>query len=394
MDFSLLCGMKFRKEFALLLEVLEEFPVVAIVGSRQCGKTTMAKMVDGHVDKPSLYLDLELSSDLAKLDEAELFLKSHEDKLIIIDEVQHKPDLFALLRALSDQHQTNGRFLILGSASPQLLKQTSEALTGRIYYLEMSPFSLLEVEGEKPIRDHWFLGGYPKSFLARTVAASQRWMTNYVKNYVERDLPDLGLDVSALALEKFWRIIASYHGGIWNSSKIGALMNLSNQTISRYLYFLEEAYLVHSLAPYATNDLKRIVKTPKIYVRDSGLYHFLAYVKTADQLQGDIKLGASWEGYVVEQIRIVAKGKFDLFYYRTHNGAECDLVLVRDGKPLYGLEIKYSSRPSISRGYYQSIQDLGTTENYVVIPEGEVYPVDAKVKGIGILHFLKLIEKQ
>jgi predicted AAA+ superfamily ATPase len=386
--------MKIRKEFDLLLEVLDEFPVVAIVGSRQCGKTTLAKMMDGRVGKPCLYLDLELSSDLARLDEAELFFKAHEDKLIIIDEVQHKPDLFALLRALSDQHQINGRFLILGSASPKLLKQTAEALTGRIFYLEMNPFSLLEIEGEKSIRDHWFLGGYPKSFLAKSVAASQRWLANYVKNYVERDLPDLGLDVSPLVLEKFWKIVASYHGGIWNSSRLGSLMNLSNQTISKYLYYLEEAYLVFSLAPYATNDLKRLVKTPKVYVRDSGLYHFLAYIKTADQLQGDVKLGPSWEGYVIEQIRIMAKGKFDLFYYRTHNGAECDLVLVRDGKPVFGLEIKYSSRPTVSRGFYESIKDLSTTDNYVILPEGEVYPIDANVKGIGILSFLKMIENQ
>jgi len=384
--------MKIRKEFALLYEVLTEFPVVALVGPRQCGKTTMAKMVEGQISKSCLYLDLELSSDLAKLNEAELYLKSHEDKLIVIDEVQHKPELFSLLRALVDQKSENSRFLILGSASPQLLRQTAEALTGRIFYLEMTPFSYSEVADEKPLREHWFLGGYPKSFFAKTLAASQRWQAQYIKNYIERDLPQLGLNVSPVVIERFWRMLASYHGGIWNASKIAQAMGLSNNTIAKYLYYLEEAFLVHSLPPYFQNSLKRLVKSPKVYIRDSGLFHHLVYIHSLEQLMGDIRLGASWEGYVVEQIRIVTLEKCKLYFYRTHNGAECDLVLVKNGLPWMSIEIKFSSQPTISRGFFESIADLKTKENYVVIPEGDAYPMHPEVKGIGLVQLVKILE--
>lgn len=376
---------------AELLEVLEEFPVVALIGPRQCGKTTLARMLEGRVDKPLLFLDLELDSDLAKLAEPELFLKQNEDKLIVMDEIQHKPNLFALLRALVDQKQVTGRFLILGSASPVLLKQSAESLTGRIYYLEMNPFSLAELEGKKTIEEHWFYGGYPKSLLANTPTGSHRWLKSYIKNYVERDLPFLGLDVSPTVIEKFWRVLASYHGGIWNASKISGVMALSSNTIAKYLFYLKEAFLVHSLPAYSSNSLKRLVKAPKVYIKDSGLYHHLTYIESLTQLHGHVNLGASWEGYVIEQIRIASKDKYDLFYYRTHNGAECDLVLCRNAVPIFGLEIKYSSKPVISRGYFESIKDLGTTQNYVIIPKGESYPVGKEARAIGLEAFLKML---
>jgi predicted AAA+ superfamily ATPase len=380
-----------RTIFHELLEVLDEFPVVALIGPRQCGKTTMARMLQNKIAKSILYLDLELSSDLAKLSEPELFLNDHTDKLIVIDEVQHKPDLFSLLRALVDQKQENCRFLILGSASPQLLKQTAESLTGRIFYLEMAPFSLEEISTHKTLKEHWFSGGYPKSILAKTTAASQRWLQSYVKNYIERDLPGLGLNVSPLIIEKFWRILASYHGGLWNASRIAGAMSLSSNTIAKYLYYLEEAFLVYSLPAFSPNSVKRLVKSPKIYIRDSGLYHYLSYVKSLEELHGDVKIGPSWEGYVVEQVRQACKDKFQPYYYRTHNGAECDLVLCQNEKPIYSLEIKYSSQPVVSRGYYECLKDLETTENYIIVPEAEVYRINADAKVIGLVPFLKML---
>ena len=378
-----------RNKFEEIMAVLDEFPVVAMIGPRQCGKTTLAKEISISCGKPSIYLDLELSSDLAKLENAELYLKANQDKLIILDEIHHKPNLFSLIRALVDQSNSKGRFLVLGSASPQLLQQSAESLTGRIYYIELSTFSLPELSSTISINDHWFRGGYPGALLAKNLIATDRWLNAYIRNYTSRDLPDLGLKVSPLLIDRFWRIVASYHGGIWNASKIGSVMGLSSHTISRYLYFMKEAFLVHELTPFEGSSLKRLVKAPKIYIRDSGILHNLVNIKSMDVLHGDGRIGASWEGYVVEQIYKTLGPVFELNYYRTHNGAECDLVLSRNGVPEITVEIKYSSHPTISRGFFECISDLGTRQNFVVVPFGDAYPVRDGVLVVGIREFLE-----
>ncbi len=382
------CTMIIRNIFAEMVEVLDEFPVVALIGPRQCGKTTLARHAAEVRGLKSIYLDLELSSDLAKLKNAELFLKSHEDKLIIIDEIHHAPNLFALIRALVDQKRTNGRFLILGSASPSLLQQSVESLTGRIYYFELSPFSLREILEEKSMSDHWFRGGYPGSLLAGKPEASRRWLNAYIRNYTSRDLRDLGLKVSPLLIDRFWRILASYHGQIWNASRIASVMGLTANTINRYLFFLKEAFLVHELQPLEGNFLKRLVRSPKIYIRDSGILHQLIHIQDFDALHGDGRIGASWEGYVIEQIHLALGQRYDLHYYRTHNGAECDLVLSLNGAPEIAIEIKYSLQPSVTKGFFETISDLQTTRNFVVVPTGDPYPIRDGVVVIGLKEFL------
>lgn len=384
--------MLIRNKTKEIKDLLKQFPVVGIVGPRQCGKTTLAKSITRSLKKSTVYLDLELSSDLAKLTDAELYLKTHENKLIIIDEIQHKPDLYKLIRALVDQKKDNARFLILGSAAPELLRQSSESLTGRVIYVELSPLSLSEIKKRKSQNQHWFYGGYPKSLLATNSRASRIWLNSYISNYIHRDLPDLGLDISPIVIERFWRMLANYHGGIWNASKFAAAMGVTSPTISRYLYYLCESFLVNQLPAYTNNAVKRLVKSPKIYLRDSGLLHHLIHIDNLEDLHGDVRIGASWEGYVIEQIKSMADERYEMYYYRTHNGAECDLVLCRKSKPFISVEIKYSVAPTVSRGFYECIADLKTKHNFVVVPQSDLYPVNKDTKVIGLKNFLQLLK--
>lgn len=376
-----------------IIEFLTCFPVVGIIGPRQCGKTTLAKSISSLTGKPTIYLDLELTSDLAKLTDAELYLRENEKKLIIIDEIQHKPDLFKLLRALVDQKNDNARFLILGSASPALLKQSAESLTGRIVYVELTPFSFLEIINYKSTNQHWFYGGYPKSLLANSSKASNIWIKSYISNYIHRDLPDLGLNISPVVIERFWRMLANYHGGIWNASKFATAMGVSSPTVTRYLYYLSESFLVNQLHAYTNNSIKRLVKSPKIFIRDSGVLHYLIHISSLDNLHGDVRIGASWEGYVIEQVKSILNENFEIYYYRTHNGAECDLVICSKGMPYIAVEIKYSSSPTISKGFYQSIGDLKTIHNFIVIPQTETYSIRDNTKVIGFTNFINWLQE-
>lgn len=368
---------------------LKQFPAVVILGPRQVGKTTLAKQLASASKKASLYIDLERLSDLHKLDDAEAFLEAHRNKLVIIDEVQRKPELFSLLRSLIDDHRVSGRFLLLGSASPHLVKGVSESLAGRVYYSYLHPVSLPEVDGEAALKKHWFRGGFPKAFTATTDRASKDWLDAFITTYIERDLSYLfGTSFSSTTMMNFWSMLAHYHGGIWNAEVFAKSLGVSTPTVNRYLDFLEGAFLIQKLPAYFLNAKKRLVKTPKIYWRDSGVLHRLCQLSRFSDIHGNVIAGASWEGYVIEQIHQVKPSHIRLFYSRTHHGAESDLVLVKGSKPLACIEIKLSRVPTISKGFHETIADLGTKKNYVITPGTEDYVLTKQIRVMGLRDFL------
>lgn len=372
-----------------ILTLLDHFPVVGIVGPRQAGKTTLAKHLVNHIQKECLYLDLEFPEDSGKLIEPQLYLEQHRDKCIVLDEIQRMPELFPLLRALIDQHRVPGRFMILGSASPHLLRQSSESLAGRIAYKELAPFHLTEILPHESFTDHWFFGGFPEAFLSADPSIRRTWLRNFIQTYVERDLPQLGFTASPAITQRLLRMLAHFHGGVWNASSFSKSLGITVPTVNRYLQFLEEAFLIHRLQPFYSNIKKRLVRAPKVYFRDSGILHYLAGIQDFDQLQGNVLIGHSWEGYVIEQIKQILPEDLSLYFYRTHHGAESDLVIVRGNTPVSCIEIKYSSQPKPSKGFRIAIQDLGTSANYVLTPKSECYNVGENIKACNLVSFLK-----
>lgn len=368
--------------------LINQFPVVAIIGPRQVGKTTLARHLMQHLEKPAIYLDLELPEDHSKLRDPVLYLEQHRDECLILDEIQQLPDLFPVLRGLIDRHNIPGRFIILGSASPDLLRQSSETLAGRIAYKELPPFNLTEILDQAEMNLHWFRGGFPPAFLAPSADFHRNWMQNFIQTYLERDLPMLGLSANPTLMRRLLMMLAHFHGGIWNASNFSRALGITSPTVTRYLDFLEAAFIVHRLQPFTLNLKKRLVKSPKIYLRDSGVLHYLAGIVDFETLQGHILIGASWEGYVIEQIKQILAGEIDLYYYRTQNGTESDLVLVRGGTPVSCIEIKYTAAPQISKSLHIAIQDLGTEKNFIIIPHGEPYPVSKNVTVCGLIAFL------
>lgn len=355
-----------RRLESQILTDLSHFPAVSLVGSRQTGKTTLAKHLAIRFSE-AIYVDLERPSDLAKLADPELFLTAHEGHLVILDEIQRRPDLFPALRSLIDHAPRPGRFLLLGSASPALLHQSSESLAGRIVYRELAPLVLAEVEASGISRDSlWQRGGYPTSLLAPEDGASFAWREAFITTFLERDLPQLGIRVPAPRLRRFWLMLAHLHGQLWNASRLAASLGLSAPTVNHYLDLLEETYLVRRLLPVRSNAGKRLVKSPKVYFRDSGLLHALLGVQDRDQLLGHPILGASWEGWVVEQILEGAPRRWDAAFYRTAAGAEIDLVLLPRGRPPIPIEIKVSTTPALSRGFHQGFRDLGAKSGFVI----------------------------
>jgi predicted AAA+ superfamily ATPase len=356
-----------------LLEFIQHFPVVCIIGPRQVGKTTLVKEITRHVDKKCVYLDLELPEDFSKLTDPQIYLEQHEEKCVILDEIQRIPDLFTTLRSLVDRKRDPGRFVILGSASPDLLKQSSETLAGRIVYVELSPFNLTEIDQDHEITDHWFRGGFPEAFLSKKSSIYKKWMQSFVQTYLERDLRLLGLSADSVLMRRLWTMIAHYHGGIWNASTFAKSLGISVPTVNRYLNFLEAAFIIRQLEPYFYNIKKRLVKSPKIYIRDSGILHFLTGIDNLDTLHGHTLIGNSWEGYVIEQIHQLLHDDLKLYFYRTHHGAESDLVLVKGLEPISCIEIKYTSQPNPSKGFQIAVDDLKTQINFIITPKSETY---------------------
>jgi len=376
--------------YSQLLEGLQTFPVVGLVGPRQVGKTSLARELAAQLGTGAVMLDLERPSDLAKLAEPELFLEPLADRLVILDEVQLRPDLFGVLRVLVDAQRRPGRFLILGSAAPALMAQSSETLAGRIEYLELAPLTLTEVSQQSPElsqeSDLWCRGGFPDSYLARNDAQSMRWREAFVRSYLERDIPQLGIRVSAATLRRFWLMLAHYHGQLWNASTLAGSLGVSAPSVRHYLDILESTFMVRVLQPYSANLGKRLVKSPKVYLRDSGLLHTLLNLPSRDALLGHPVLGASWEGWVIEQILAQAPVGSRPSFFRTASGNEIDLLLELPGGKLCAIEIKHSASPKLGKGFVEVLDALELQSGFVIAPVNEPFPLSQRATALPLSH--------
>ncbi len=337
-------------------------------------------------------MDLENPDDLAKLTNPSLFLDPLSDQTVILDEVQKVPSLFPVLRSIIDRKRQPGRFILLGSASPELIRDSSESLAGRIAYLELNPFSLNEVKATTDWRTHWFRGGFPPSLLAPDDEFAKLWRQNFIKTYLERDLPMLGLKADPILTNRLWRMTAHLSGSLLNMESLSGSLGIHGSTVRQYLDFFESAYLIRRLQPYFTNLKKRLVKTPKIYVRDTGILHQLLGISTPYDLEGHPMLGASWETYVIEQIAALLPDWADLYFYRTHQGTEADLVITKGGMPEVLVEIKYSTAPKISKGFHIAQLDLVAKKQFIVCPIAEGYPLSENIRVIGLDELGRLFE--
>ncbi|MBI3300488.1 MAG: ATP-binding protein [Deltaproteobacteria bacterium] len=377
---------------------LEAFPVVALLGPRQVGKTTLALAVAGSIERASLYLDLERDSDRNKLTDAELYLSQQGGKLVIIDEVQRQPELFPLLRSLVDERiragERAGHFLVLGSASRDLLQQSSESLAGRIAYLELKPFSLTELMRNEVSLDPnrvWLRGGFPGSYLAQSDQTSWHWRTNFIATYLERDIPQLGPRLPAERMRRLWTMLAYDQGTQLNAARLASSLGVSGHTVHTYLDVLADLYMVRQLPPWSGNSRKRLVKAPKVYVRDSGLTHRLANIPDLETLLGHPLCGASWEGFAIENLLVHLPDAWAATYYRTGAQAEIDLVLEGPRRRVIAIEIKRTLAPKVSRWFQLGCEDIGATERYYVIPEGERYPLGHDTEAIALGKLVQLI---
>ncbi|MCD6187492.1 MAG: ATP-binding protein [Desulfuromusa sp.] len=364
---------------AELKDSLLDFPAVAVLGPRQCGKSTLAKKIIADLPD-SIYLDLESPADLAKLQAPELFFSQHSDKLICLDEVQHLPEIFADLRAVIDARQRNTQFLFLGSASRDLISQSSETLAGRIAYLELTPLLYSEIDQSAhslELNDIWLRGGFPDSLLARNEKASKRWRENFIRTFLERDIPQLGFRIPAPTLKRVWQMCAHNQGQLLNSSQLGSSLGVSHTTFRSYIDLLAETYMLRILPPYMANLKKRLVKSPKVYLRDTGILHSLLAIDTFDELMGHPVLGASWETMAMETI-ISAFPDWNPYFYRTASGTEIDLILVR-GRRKLAFEFKVSAAPKVSKGFWNGLRDLEIERAWIVAPVREPYPIHEKV---------------
>jgi len=378
-----------------LQESLKTFPVVALLGPRQVGKTTLAHSFQSESGKPAMYLDLERPSDLAKLAEPELYLREQSGKLVIMDEIQRLPEVFPLLRSLVDERrragESSGQFLLLGSASPPLLSQSSESLAGRIDYQELRPFMLDEVAGGEPLvkRDQlWLRGGFPDSFLAETQAASWRWREQFISTYLERDIPQLGPRIAATQLRRFWTMLAHHQGSLLNAATLASGLGVTAKTITSYLDLLTDLFLVRQLQPWFRNIGKRLVKAPKVYVRDSGLLHCLANIKDWEGLLSHPLCGPSWESFAMENLIAAAPSDWRTYFFRTSAGAELDLVLETSAGRTIAIEIKRTLQPRVEKGFRLACEDIQAAERFVVIPEGGPFPLDGQTTAIALFELV------
>lgn len=377
-----------RAASELILKNLSVFPAANIIGPRQVGKTTLAKWLQTRLAKPSFYLDLQNIQDLDKLAAPGLFLREHAEKCVIIDEVQRLPGLFAQLRSLIDERREPARFVLLGSASPSIIKGVSESLAGRVFFTELMPFSLPEIQETVPWRKHWVRGGFPDALAMPDDDLAAEWFESFTRTFVERDLRELGYNLTSVLFSRLLRMAAHLNGQLLNMSTLANSLDTSAPTLSRYLDLLEGGFLVHRLMPWFSNAGKRLVKSPKLYIRDSGLLHHLLRIRDYDTLLGHPGLGASWEGYVIEQIIRVTQRKWEYYFYRTQHGAEADLVLVRPDGKIYCIEVKFSSAPVIGKGFYQAKEDIQPDYSFAIIPEGQSYPKEGGVRVISLPEFL------
>lgn len=382
-----------RKHFLQRVnESIANNPVTALVGSRQSGKTTLAREIARNYaqNRPMHYFDLEHPENLSRLENPLRALEELEG-LIVIDEVQRKPDLFPLLRVLADRDPLAAKFLVVGSASGELLRQTSESLAGRIEYIELPGFGIEEVEATLD-NQLWLRGGYPRSFLAETVEQSYRWREQFMQTFLERDIGVFGAKVAPVKLWRFWQMIAHYHGQTCNHSEIGRSLGISHNTVKSYLDLLTDTFMVRQLSPWFENIGKSMVKSPKIYIRDSGLLHNLLAIKSMNELRGHPKLGASWEGFALEQIIRLSEQSRNAFFWSTHGGAEMDLVMNIHGER-WGFEVKYSDAPRSTKSMVVALESLELNRIYVVYPGKEAYFIKDHIEAIPLMDLHRVFSK-
>jgi predicted AAA+ superfamily ATPase len=372
----------------LLLEKMRRSPAVAIFGPRQVGKTTLARKLKAD-KREIIYLDMENPNDQNKLHDAFSYLAAHESNCIIIDEIQLVPSLFSILRPVIDANRAAGRFILLGSASPVLVLGVSESLAGRISYTELSPIGITELPSTIDYKRNWFRGGFPESLLAKKDDFASTWMDDFIQIYVERDLGLLfGVSLSAVTLRNFWSMLAHSNGNLSNAEVFARSLGVSATTVMKYLDFLEGGYMVRRLQPWFVNAKKRLVKSPKTYIRDTGILHRLLNIPNLEALYGHPAVGASWEGYVIEQIYQAKPAHLDLFFYRTQAGAECDVVLVQGITPVACIEIKLSNAPVLSRGFVNCIQDLEPKVAFIITPGSDTYTAGQEITIISLTNFI------
>lgn len=373
-----------------LKKMLKQFSAVALLGPRQAGKTTLAKETAKWRSSKVIYLDLEKLSDRRRLSDPELFFESHRDKLIILDEIQTMPELFTALRPEIDEKRTSGRFLLTGSASPELVRYVSESLAGRIAYIELTPLTLTESRNRNiSLKRHWFRGGFPGALLAKSDEAGSAWAEAYIRSYTQRDLSTLfGFNLSPELSRNLLSMIALTQGSLFQAEMFARGLGVTGPTITRYVEFLQGAFLVRRLPAWYLNAKKRLVKSPKLYLRDSGLLHSLEQIAEPDELAGHPIVGGSWEGYCIEEICRKLPAGILPYFYRTHHGAEIDLVLVRGVRPIAAIEIKHSSAPVLSVGSYEAADDLKLNRIFVVVPSGDSYPLSKHATVCNLHDFL------
>lgn len=373
-----------------LTRLLKANPVVGILGARQVGKTTLAKNLQESLNKESHYFDLENPEDEAKFSDPMLLLKSLKG-LVIIDEIQRLPDIFQILRVLADRKRIPARFLVLGSASPELLRQSSESLAGRIAYHELKGFSVDEVSMSN-YEKLWLQGGFPRSYLASSLVKSYEWRQNFIKTFLERDLAQLGVKIQSTTLRRFWNMLAHYHGQTWNSSEFARSFGVADTTVRNYLDLFTSALVIRQLQPWHENIRKRQVKSPKVYFVDSGLLHAMLNLRTYSDLLGHPKLGSSWEGFIIEQLRHhLGAGLDECYFWATHAGAELDFLVVR-GKIRLGFEIKRTSAPKVTPSMLNALNDLNLKSLDVIYAGDSTFPLAKNIRAISVHRLIEDIK--
>ena len=383
-----------------LTQLLRQFPAVGLLGPRQVGKTTLA-FAQKALYPDALYLDLELPSAQRQLDDPEAFLMAHAQQLVILDEVQRMPELFGILRGVIDQRrrmgQASGQFLLLGSATGVLMQQSSESLAGRVAYVELPPLLAFEIFTDLPtvadLNALWVRGGFPMSWLAPTDADSMTWREAFIATYLEKDIPALGPRIPSTTLRRLWTMLAHHQGELLDLSKLAAALAISGQTVSRYIDLLCDLMLVRRLPAWHGNVGKRLIRSPKVYVRDSGVVHALLGLSNLDALLGHPVAGSSWEGFVMEQL-INAAPQAEVSFYRTSNGAEVDLVLTFRNQQTWVIEIKRSSAPTLSRGFYQAATDLRAVRKLLVAPVAQTYPLKEGIQVVDVMTAIRWVTEQ
>ena len=352
-----------------MLSLLEHFPAIAVLGPRQTGKTTLVKEIRDQLARNSIYFDLENPADAGVFDHPVEFLNTVSDKTVIIDEIQRKPDLFPVLRSVIDSNRMNGRFILLGSASQQLLFLNNETLAGRIVYLELTPFEHTEIQHLAGFRDHWLTGGFPIPFLLSDMTIRKEWYKSFISAYIERDLRLLGLSSSTTNLQRLLQMISAMQGGLLNVSNLAKSLGVSSPTVNHALSFFERSFIIRLLQPWYSNIGKRLIKSPKIYIRDSGIINYLLGISTYEDLLRHPMLGNLWEGYVIEDIINTMGDEYQYFFYRTADGAECDLVILKGNNCIAAIDAKFTPQPKRTKSMTITIRDLQPQRVFYIVPE-------------------------